>query len=902
MGAPTRNDMATPSVLTNKRERASIEPELANDTPSRNAGNGVTTRAGVANRSVGHPSKRLKVTKNTSASDVEVEPLYSLQDEGVQEEYAQDRDFGKEGQDEQEGDSDKDNHLNTPKPAKGNGNGKAAVQLKNKRRVTDPTTNEEDTEEDLAMPKPTKGKDKKQSGSKKKKNKDGEGYTTPPDADLRALVNGIKTLQDWTCSTIEPDKCKLIAWFDRDELRPAEIARKYTEDLGHGTKQEDGSIKIVSNTAIYKVYDENAPTFYRRKGFVWAIRNDRKKFVKAEQRRVAGLPPKVNNPKPDDAKTRKVKGSDATCANGERNAKSATTKSIGTQFNLQQLGTQAVPQVSATISHLQANQATEDINHQSSDSDSNEEGEEVIMPRLTQDQQLEILFAQQPVSAPAPAYAPTSSASAGKLTFHNKKSNKSKPTVTTAATTTSPCPTDIARYFANRNSADVLHFKHTTGDALLGHPSRPILALTCATQYSQYLFAAVEGNPELQLIEYEDSIQDVTIARYVACVAPSLRQELPSYDIVELDKGELRVTQIQWSMQELKDLYEFARTMGAWDVIDMVMDRIHVELHRAIPRTTINEFGEEKSFDVLDFTPEFLTHLAKVNDTLGLDFFTDVIVAKGQDGFNHLSKYGLEAWSENVKKLLIGKLQSPTNPMVSVTDADFICASFHHHHEHNWGCYKDPDPAAPMLEPASDQEPGSVAKWWKRVEEMEEIITEKGKVGQTWRSVQGSKMRKRSDAEKEAIKQAQNALKHLVRKRKKADEALEDEEDAMVCIKLSCFVEPEYELADTEPDEDEIAPTPAVQEQPAFPGGLVFPKHLGNGTKDSERMQVAKMAMVKEKLMMFKAVGIDIGDVELDVEMSEEGEEEDGSGDGDDEEGAEEENSDEEESASPTVH
>lgn len=483
--------------------------------------------------------------------------------------------------------------------------------------------------------------------------------------------------------------------------------------------------------------------------------------------------------------------------------------------------------------------------------------------------------------------------------FPKKKKKKTQakpitPTATTAAQTSllhGPSAEDVARYFTNRNSVDVLHFKRSAGDSMLGHPSRPVLDLQCATQYSEYLVECVQDDSELQLVEFDDSIQGVTIARYVACVTPSLRKDLPTHDLVEVRKEELRATVIQWSMQELKELYEFALELRAWDVVDMVMDRMHAELHRPTPRMLETEDGERKAFDILDISPAFLKHLSKC-DTEGTHFFIDILVMKGKAGWDHMYKYDMKLWTPKIKQMLIGKLVS-YDPMVSVRDADLICAEYHHHHAHNWACYKEQDPAPPVVEAAPDSEPSPVSEHWQRKIALQAIVHQEAQVETLKFNAPGRPL---TEAQQTSLSAARSTLKTLKYTRRKADKLLAITENRMPSIWITCYVEPEYIPVIPELEDECVAPTaaPKPKEQPAILGGFIWPKELGNTKTDNRRQQLGKAALLKRKLLEFKHAGIDIGDIgeigDLDVEMSEVGDEDgDGSGSEDEDSSDEEE-------------
>jgi hypothetical protein len=714
---------------------------------------------------------------------------------------------------------------------------------KAKSKTTDNSSDEGNEEEYLSTPKPSQAKSPKRRKVPR----------IPPDAEIQAFPDGIPNVTKWTSTTgIHPDYCKIIEWLDKDKLKIKEIIPLYRQ---LPKRMSDG---VNPDKNIYKHYEKWAPKFYTENNLVFVSRINQRKYLAAEKAagRVAPNPPKVKTPKTKSE------------SNGGKGKKGSAAPLPAQSTNLP---------TNAQV----AQQLTASNNSQPQPTGS--------LTNMSLDQQLENLFAQVP-PRPHPSASRDNTSS---VNLFPKKKKKQANLITTAATTAAqdsrlngPSAEDVTRYFINRSSADVLHFKRSAGDSMLGHPSRQVVDLQCATQYSEYLLECVRNDPELQLIEYNDSIKDVTIARYVACVAPSLRKDLPAYDLFEVHKGELRATEIQWSMQELKGLYEFARELRAWDVVDMVMDRIHAELHRPTPRILKNEDGHGKTFEILDFSPAFLEHLSKC-DTQGTHFFADILVMQGKAGWDHMYKYDMDLWTPEIKQMLIGKLlEVSLDLMVSVWDADFICAEYHHHHGHNWACYKEQDPAPPVVEAAPDSDFNFVAGYWQGETELKAIAHQEAQVRTLQLIAPGRPL---TEPEQTSLFTASFTLKNLANTRRKADKLLTTTEDRMPSVSLTCFIEPEYIPYTPEDEYVTSTATPEPEEQPAFPGGLIYPKNLGNTKKDNKKQQIGKMALIKRKLLDFKHVGLDVGDIGDigdigDVEMSDDGEDGEGDGSGDDDE------------------
>lgn len=172
---------------------------------------------------------------------------------------------------------------------------------------------------------------------------------------------------------------------------------------------------------------------------------------------------------------------------------------------------------------------------------------------------------------------------------------------------------DIARFHTDRNAPDVLIFARVRGDAALWDPSHPVLDRKCAAQSSTVISNELFEESNLQRVEYDsDDVDTVMIARYVACISPTLRADgLPTHDLVEVavqGQRESQCMSIDWSMDTLKALYRFAWYMGTLDVCDMVMDQMHQEFDR----------GYEGGFSVKEIDPVFLNDLVAEGDSCGV--------------------------------------------------------------------------------------------------------------------------------------------------------------------------------------------------------------------------------------------------------------------------------------------
>jgi hypothetical protein len=620
-------------------------------------------------------------------------------------------------------------------------------------------SSDEDQYSEAPMTTKGKGRGKAKTSTRSKKKADPVPLLT--DAEMQAYIAGLATITDWTCEGIIPDYCKIIEWVDKDRLVTKEVVKRWIEILKRPVGEK---ANVAAN--IYKHHKKWSKVFYMKKlGLKCPGMQEFKKYLAAQKGRAEGLPSLLPpTERLGRKKVNKVNTQRAVQKNGTPAGCQVTAPTTTTSTNGHRNDSQGVHQVTASTGSQvdQATAASDQNSNPAGDDEPDHQGatifkdgnnEEIMeqpepqtakKPKKvkkapkppTLDQQLQLLFAE--ASTPAKN-------SAGFTIRRGKK--KSTPPIEPAHLS-EPSKDDIARYYANRNTQDVLYFTHSSGDAILGHPSRPVIDRQCALQYSEY-FLEADSEKKFDVIKYGADIDESTIGRFVACISPCLRKDLPTHDIVEIGHEELRTTEIQWSMKELKDLYLLAEELQAWDVVDMVTDRWHIELHRAFPRDIENEFGVGKKFDILNFSPDLLQHLAR-HDPTGLEFFTDILVMRGKEGWRHMLKYGLEMWNEGIKRIVIEKLMHDHEPKVLVKEERYICEHFHRHHEYQgYVCYKVAGQEEPEGQADSEDAPevapedtSPVAQYWKR---QPSLRTEQNGTKALHLRTQGSKRKRLSD-------------------------------------------------------------------------------------------------------------------------------------------------------------
>jgi hypothetical protein len=328
--------------------------------------------------------------------------------------------------------------------------------------------------------------------------------------------------------------------------------------------------------------------------------------------------------------------------------------------------------------------------------------------------------------------------------------------------------------------------------------------------------------------------------------------------------------------------------MGALDVCDMVIDRIHGELHCCQQRHVRVVNGTVTGFNIAGLTPALINLLIK-KDGKGFDFFTSALTTKAGDTVALLQTSGLGSWHQQAKRTLIDKLESEETFEMSNDDAAAICSRYHYQ-SLGKECNKSRVPVAPLV-PASSvsQQPTST------------LLTDKERPEPTRRKESpNSDMAKKCWAEKLAF---QKSERRANKARRRGQSALDNEraEERLQKMHQERYDDREeyVETSDSEHSSDDEDCNIATVRLPkvyskardnfrSSAGGHVKPyeytqlssestqtiraagegdglKYRGKGmnrTKDTADMQRKKVPIVQEKLQMFRDYGYDPDSVE----------------------------------------
>ncbi|KAF1927221.1 uncharacterized protein M421DRAFT_185354 [Didymella exigua CBS 183.55] len=220
---------------------------------------------------------------------------------------------------------------------------------------------------------------------------------------------------------------------------------------------------------------------------------------------------------------------------------------------------------------------------------------------------------------------------------------------------------------------DAVAFLCRVGSTTFGSPCSIQIPRAHLLRHCTSIRESLLENPRIATITHGPEISAETICRFAACINEPLETCLP--DTVTTAYGTFEQ---EWNPTELEDLYVLAVSLGAGVVCDMVINRWVEELRRPDPRVVVDEFGEVRYFDILDFGPELLTFLWP-NDRRGFAFFFNVLFSQRMRGFERMRKTHLANWHEDVKRILIRTLEEGRVIDLSFAPGESICAAFHHH-------------------------------------------------------------------------------------------------------------------------------------------------------------------------------------------------------------------------------
>jgi hypothetical protein len=451
---------------------------------------------------------------------------------------------------------------------------------------------------------------------------------------------------------------------------------------------------------------------------------------------------------------------------------------------------------------------------------------------------------------------------------------------------------DKQRFEANQYADEVLSFRRKARNMHQDQLNRLVVRADAALRHSTVLRDALESDEQIGIVHY-DNIEEVTISRWVACVSPGLRASLPTLDLVEVFKEdgskELQPTLINWTMEELKNLYMFAVCLQSPDVCNLVIDRVYQEWQRPMPRMVCDEFGRTQPFDVVALDPAFVNCLAKY-DAKGFNFFTDLLVMEGAHGWNKLQAFGLDDYDKMVKVTLKQKLEGDLVLPIETKDSGARCKAYHHH-EDGYCCPN-------LLLSTSAASHALPSRHFANDAEDDLGVQEKAQVQENEHTKNGKRKRRPLDEEFGDEDDVAHTRKKVKNKPSSWDsspsssEAGNSDNDRQDGHSFTIALPIEYTNAPrVHPDVQEVIDSLTHDSLPARPlvsDRIIYHGRGMNSTKDSEEIALRKFLKIQRKLRLFRSAGYNVADekfapedddepLDIEVDDSEDGLESDNS-------------------------
>jgi hypothetical protein len=162
------------------------------------------------------------------------------------------------------------------------------------------------------------------------------------------------------------------------------------------------------------------------------------------------------------------------------------------------------------------------------------------------------------------------------------------------------------------------------------------------------------------------------VSRYVQCIAPSLKSELPTFDSAVLDWPEGSLPAIEWDVHALVELYELARVFKDEDVQNLVMNYWFHAFRIG--------FGLDKSHLVVEPDPLNDLFLSSSRDCVAWDFWCMAIHTYGL--VDHIFENEQGEWCPQLVSKLRSKYYGSLTPYrfrSLCTNAEKFCYRFHVH-------------------------------------------------------------------------------------------------------------------------------------------------------------------------------------------------------------------------------
>ncbi|KAH6872734.1 hypothetical protein BKA58DRAFT_420089 [Alternaria rosae] len=479
----------------------------------------------------------------------------------------------------------------------------------------------------------------------------------PSDEEVKTFIEGITAIKDWTSRVVNTKYIQLVRWYDVKGISMKQCGVKRVEQ-GYAERCADPKKPKteVTESGMWKHYNSHGRKFYEEKGLTFVSPSARKAYKKKvgvidQSRKTTPdkkVPHKTVSPKTFPDKTERMPS-----AGIEEEEPLTITSHTSALQSSEHIAAVPVRGVQQNFTPQQQEEATKDF----LEAAMHRPEDYRVGLRCQEDEELVRLLSRKARAEPRPTELIFDFVKKGKTTDITRLDSPAAAQSREVTSDSEAEAAEVERYKNNRATEDVLSFKRKTGDMTILSP-----ASSRASRLSP-------------------------------------RAALPTRNVVGLVNAghpDIRTTVIQWSIQELEDLYVFADTMGALAVCDMIIDRIYEELHRPQQRLIRTIDGMLEKFGFLRMSPAFMNLLSE-NDERAFDFFVGALAMKAEDTLELLNISGLDSWYHRSKQALISKLEIDWASGANKSEPAAICPTYHRHLSPATGCYRSVVATAPLV-------------------------------------------------------------------------------------------------------------------------------------------------------------------------------------------------------------
>ncbi|KAF2647796.1 hypothetical protein K491DRAFT_784511 [Lophiostoma macrostomum CBS 122681] len=245
-------------------------------------------------------------------------------------------------------------------------------------------------------------------------------------------------------------------------------------------------------------------------------------------------------------------------------------------------------------------------------------------------------------------------------------------------------PKDEDRFWANHDGSVITLVRYNHDGRVIAGTEPLSIDANAAAKYSNGLHTLLQEDPFVTSASCPSGASRKGIARFIQCISPVLRSDLPLHEMHVSTNGtelpRLKSKPIEWTMDDLTELYDIATYYDAPHVKDMITDSVQARF--------VYNSGAPTN---LETDPSFINKLATDHDIPGLNFWVDLVLAGKIDA--DANPAITEHWSDATRDAIRSREQLLKEPRdrlrLPIEDQLGYCKEYHHHDcAEKDSCYK----------------------------------------------------------------------------------------------------------------------------------------------------------------------------------------------------------------------